>query len=39
MGTVTVVDTTAPAISGVTATPKLLWPVNHKMVAVSLSPT
>ena len=38
MGTVTVVDTTAPAISGVTATPKLLWPVNHKMVAVSLSP-
>ena len=36
--TVTVVDTTPPVIAGVTATPNSLWPPNHKMVAVSVSP-
>jgi len=32
-----VVDTTAPVISAVTATPAVLWPANHKMTAVGLS--
>ena len=39
VGTVTVVDKTAPVIAGVTARPNLLWPPNHKMVAVSVAPT
>lgn len=34
---VTVVDTTPPAIAGVSATPNVLWPPNHKMRPVSLS--
>ena len=33
-GTLTVVDTTAPAISSVTATPGVLAPANHKMIDV-----
>ena len=36
-GTVTVVDRTAPAISRLNASPNVLWPPNHKMVAVSLA--
>lgn len=35
--TVTVGDTTGPAITGLTATPNVLWPPNHKMVAVTLA--
>jgi alpha/beta hydrolase family protein len=35
-GTVTVVDRTPPGISRMTASPNVLWPPNHKMVAVSL---
>jgi hypothetical protein len=31
------VDTTPPTISGVFATPSLLWPPNHKFVDVSIS--
>lgn len=31
---VTVVDTTPPTISSVTASPNILWPPNHKMVPV-----
>jgi len=38
MGTVSVVDTTAPVISSVSASPNSLWPPNHKMVAVTVSP-
>jgi hypothetical protein len=34
--TVTVRDTTAPAIQQVTASPAVLWPPNHKMVPVTL---
>ena len=34
---VTVVDTTPPTITGVTATPGLLWPPDHTMRAVSLA--
>ena len=34
--TVTVVDRTPPGISKMTASPNVLWPPNHKMVAVSL---
>jgi hypothetical protein len=34
--TITVVDTTAPSISSVAATPNVLWPPNHKMVPVSV---
>jgi hypothetical protein len=39
LGTVTVQDTTPPAISRVTASPNSLWPPNHAMVAVSVTPT
>ena len=35
--TVSVVDTTAPVIGTVTATPNVLWPPNHKIVPVSVS--
>ncbi|MDI1251038.1 MAG: HYR domain-containing protein, partial [Lacunisphaera sp.] len=35
--TVTVVDTTAPVIQSLTATPGVLWPPNHKLVAVTLT--
>src|SRR5205807_3318575 len=35
-GTVTVVDNTAPAISGASASPSVLWPPNHKMVDVTV---
>jgi hypothetical protein len=35
--TVTVVDTTAPVINNVAATPGSLWPPNHKMVPVALA--
>jgi len=35
--TVTVVDTTPPIISSVTASPNILWPPNHKMVPVVMS--
>jgi hypothetical protein len=34
---VTVVDTTPPVISSLTATPNVLWAPNHKMVPVSLA--
>ncbi|MFZ7113012.1 MAG: tannase/feruloyl esterase family alpha/beta hydrolase [Desulfatiglandales bacterium] len=34
--TVTVVDTTPPSISSVTASPDVLWPPNHKMVPVAV---
>jgi hypothetical protein len=34
---VTVVDTTAPTITSVTATPDGLWPPNHQMVPVTVS--
>lgn len=37
--TVTVVDTTPPTISSVTASPNILWPANHKMVPVAVSVT
>jgi hypothetical protein len=36
---VNVVDTTAPSISSVTASPNVLWPANHKMVPVELGVT
>jgi len=36
-GTVTVVDATPPGISRLTASPNVLRPPNHKMVAVSLA--
>jgi CHRD domain len=35
--TVTVRDTTPPEIRKVTATPSILWPPNHKMVAIKVS--
>ncbi len=35
--TVTVQDTTAPVISSVTPSPNLLWPPDHKMVAVAIA--
>jgi hypothetical protein len=35
--TVVVVDTTAPVISGVSASPNSLWPPNHKMVDVTIN--
>ncbi len=35
---VTIDDTTAPQLERITATPAILWPPNHKMVAVTLSP-
>jgi hypothetical protein len=34
---VTVVDTTAPTIASISASPNSLWPANHKMVAVTVS--
>jgi hypothetical protein len=34
---ITVVDTTAPSIASVTATPDTLWSPNHKMVPVTVS--
>ncbi|HLK11233.1 MAG TPA: hypothetical protein VKW76_07625 [Candidatus Binatia bacterium] len=37
--TISVVDTTPPTIAGVTATPDLLWPPNHKMVPVTVAVT
>jgi PBP1b-binding outer membrane lipoprotein LpoB len=36
--TVTVRDTTAPVISSLTASSTSLWPPNHKMVAITLTP-
>lgn len=36
---ISVVDTTSPVISSVTATPSLLWPPNHKLVTVTVSMT
>jgi hypothetical protein len=35
--TVTVNDTTPPTISSLTATPLNIWPVNHKMVDVTIA--
>jgi hypothetical protein len=37
--TVTVVDTTAPVITGVSASPNSLWPPNHKMINITLKVT
>jgi len=37
--TVRVVDTRAPAITSLIASPDVLWPANHKMVSVSLAAT
>lgn len=37
--TVTVVDTTPPMITSVTASPNALWPPNHKMVLVKVTVT
>ncbi len=34
---VTVVDTTPPAVTSVTASPSRLWPPNHKMVPVTVT--
>ena len=39
MGTVNVVDRTPPVISGLAASPNSIWPPNHKMVAVSVTPS
>ncbi len=36
---ITVVDTTPPVISNVSATPNVLWPPNHKMIDVTLHAT
>jgi len=36
--TIQVIDASAPAIDRVEATPNVLWPPNHKMVAVGVSP-
>ena len=33
---VKVVDTTAPVITGVTATPSVFWPPNHKLVPITV---
>jgi hypothetical protein len=35
--TITVTDTTAPAISSLVASPNILWTPNHRMVPVSLT--
>ena len=37
VSTVEVVDTTAPTINSVTATPNVLWPVNHKLNDISVA--
>lgn len=37
MATVTVVDSTAPTITGVSANPSVLWPPNHQMVDVMVN--
>jgi hypothetical protein len=37
--TINVVDTTAPVISDVSATPNVLWPPNHKLVDVRVNYT
>jgi len=37
--TVTVVDTTAPVFSSLTASSTSLWPANHKMVPITLTAT
>ena len=37
--TITVVDTTGPTIGGVTASPNVLWPANHKFVPVTIGVT
>lgn len=37
--TVTVVDTIPPVITSVKATPSVLWPPNHKMVALAATAT
>ena len=34
--TVTIVDTTPPVIESVSASPNVLWPPNHKMVAIKV---
>jgi len=39
MQTIEVVDTTAPLIQALAATPSTLWPPNHKMVRTSLAVT
>jgi len=38
-GSISVVDTTPPAISSVTATPSVLRPPNHRMVSVAIGVT
>ena len=35
--TVTVVDSTGPDVTGVSASPNSLWPANHQMVPVTIS--
>ena len=35
--TVTVRDTTAPVITSLVASPAILWPPNHKMVAITIT--
>jgi len=35
--TITVLDTTAPAILSLTATPNALWPPNNRLVSVTLT--
>jgi hypothetical protein len=37
--TVTIVDTTPPVITKVSASPSVLWPPNHKMVMVTVNAT
>jgi hypothetical protein len=37
--TITVVDVTPPTVGPVTATPNVLWPVNHKFVSVTITYT
>jgi hypothetical protein len=37
--TVTIVDTTPPTITKASASPSVLWPPNHKMVAVAVNAT
>jgi hypothetical protein len=37
--TITVKDTTAPTFSSLTASSGSLWPANHKLVAITLTPT
>jgi predicted extracellular nuclease len=36
-GTLVINDTGAPVISSLTASPAVLWPVNHKMVGVTIT--